>query len=47
MDISHVLSKANNGVISVVVRATESESQESERFRFLLYDLVKTRLSEA
>ena len=50
--------KSKIAVLSRVIRATESESEESERFHFLstplmtpslrsAYDLVKTRLSEA
>ena len=49
---------SNTGVVRGVLSATESESEESERFHFLrprlrlrrlsfAYDLVKTRLSEA
>ena len=48
------LSKLKIGVVSGVISATESESEESERFHFFRlrrlrspYDLVKTRLSES
>ena len=43
-----------SGVVSGVIRATDSDSEESERFHFFrlrrlrsAYDLVKTRLSES
>ena len=52
------LSKLKIGVVSGVISATESESEESERFHFFrlrlqfrrlrsAYDLVKTRLSDS
>ena len=46
--------KSKIGVVSGVIRATKSESEESGRFHFFrlrrlrsAYDLVKTRLSES